>query len=165
MRRETNGKRFENFLSTLRTRCLWYTALPAKGAPVYVDVVHINWIRRSLVFVSVRTVCTHFNSNSVHEDYWAVLAGDLDSTKTMELQLKEDVNILRNLLRVLKLNTDYFLCVHCVPPLRSGAQNSWLQIQRSRARFSALPDFLRSGGSGTGSTQPHADNGSIWMEK
>jgi hypothetical protein len=33
-----------------------------------------------------------------------------------------------------------------------------IQIQRSRVRFQALPDFLRSSGSGTGSTQPHEDN-------
>jgi hypothetical protein len=33
-----------------------------------------------------------------------------------------------------------------------------LQIQRSRVRFPALPDFLRSSGSGTGSTQPREDN-------
>jgi hypothetical protein len=30
----------------------------------------------------------------------------------------------------------------------------WLQIQRSRVRFPALPDFQRSSGSGKGSTQP-----------
>ena len=30
----------------------------------------------------------------------------------------------------------------------------WLQIQRSRVRSPALPDFLSSSGSGTGSTQP-----------
>jgi hypothetical protein len=29
-------------------------------------------------------------------------------------------------------------------PLWSSGQSSWLQIQRSRARFPALPDFLRS---------------------
>jgi hypothetical protein len=39
------------------------------------------------------------------------------------------------------------------PPLWSSDQNSWLQIKRSRVRFSALPHFLRSSGSGTGSTQ------------
>jgi hypothetical protein len=31
---------------------------------------------------------------------------------------------------------------------------SWLQTQRSRCRSPALPDFLSSSGSGTGSTQP-----------
>ena len=34
----------------------------------------------------------------------------------------------------------------------------WLQIQRSRVRFPALPDFLSSSGSGTGSTQPREVN-------
>ena len=32
------------------------------------------------------------------------------------------------------------------------------QIQRSRVRFPALPDFLSSSGSGTGSTQPREVN-------
>jgi hypothetical protein len=36
------------------------------------------------------------------------------------------------------------------PPLWSGDQSSWLQIQRSRVRFPVLPDFLRSSGSGAG---------------
>ena len=40
------------------------------------------------------------------------------------------------------------------PPLWSSDQSFWLQIQRSRVRSSALPDFLSSSGSGTGSTQP-----------
>jgi hypothetical protein len=39
------------------------------------------------------------------------------------------------------------------PPLWTSGQSFWLQIQRSRVRFLALPDFLRSRGSGTGSTQ------------
>jgi hypothetical protein len=40
----------------------------------------------------------------------------------------------------------------------SGDQSFWLQIQRSWVQFPALPDFLRSGVSGTGSTQPREDN-------
>jgi hypothetical protein len=52
------------------------------------------------------------------------------------------------------------------PTLWSSAQSSWLQIQRARVRYLVLPDFLRSSGSGTGSTQPCEDNwGAIWMEK
>jgi hypothetical protein len=43
-------------------------------------------------------------------------------------------------------------------PLWSSGQCSWLQIQRSRLRVPALPDFLRSSGSGTGSTQPREYN-------
>jgi hypothetical protein len=38
------------------------------------------------------------------------------------------------------------------PPLWCSGQSSWLQIQR------ALPDFLRSSRSGTGSTQPREYN-------
>jgi hypothetical protein len=34
------------------------------------------------------------------------------------------------------------------PPLWSGGQSSWLQIQRSRVRFPALPHFVRSRGGG-----------------
>ena len=44
------------------------------------------------------------------------------------------------------------------PPLWSSGQSFWLQIQRSRFRFPALPDFLSSSGSGTGSTQPRKVN-------
>jgi hypothetical protein len=40
------------------------------------------------------------------------------------------------------------------PPLWSSGQSFWLQMQRSSVGFPALPDFLRSSGSGTGSTQP-----------
>jgi hypothetical protein len=39
----------------------------------------------------------------------------------------------------------------------NNGQSSWLLTQRSRVRFPALPDFLHSRGSGTGSTQPHED--------
>jgi hypothetical protein len=42
--------------------------------------------------------------------------------------------------------------------LWSSGQISRLQSQRSRVRVPALPDFLRSSGSGTGSTQPREDN-------
>ena len=38
--------------------------------------------------------------------------------------------------------------------LWSSGQSFWLQIQRSRVRFPALPDFLSGSGSGTGYTQP-----------
>jgi hypothetical protein len=43
-------------------------------------------------------------------------------------------------------------------PLWSSGQSSCLQIHRSPVRFPSLPDFLRSSGSGTRSTQPCEDN-------
>jgi hypothetical protein len=44
------------------------------------------------------------------------------------------------------------------PPLWSSSQSSWLHIEKSRVRFPALPHFIKSSGSGTGSTQPPEDN-------
>jgi hypothetical protein len=52
----------------------------------------------------------------------------------------------------------YFIQPFFGPPLWSSGQCFWLQIQRSRVRFPALPHFLRSRGSGTGSTQPRDHN-------
>ena len=46
------------------------------------------------------------------------------------------------------------VCVMLRPPLWSSGQRCWLQIQKSRVRSPALPDFLSNSGSGTGSTQP-----------
>ena len=57
---------------------------------------------------------------------------------------------------------DFRICMNVTtnggPPLWSSGQSFWLQIQRSRVRFPALPDFLSSSGSGTGSTQPREVN-------
>jgi hypothetical protein len=62
--------------------------------------------------------------------------------------------------------TTYSFRILSRPPLWSSGQSLWLQIQMSRVRFPALPDFLRSRGSGTGPTQPREDNwGDTWMKK
>ena len=51
------------------------------------------------------------------------------------------------------------------PPLWSSGQSFWLQIERSRVRFPALPDFLSSSVSGTGSTQPREVNLKSYLNK
>jgi hypothetical protein len=54
------------------------------------------------------------------------------------------------------------------PPLWSSGQSSWLTEPEVRIRFSALPDFLRSSGSGTGSTLPREHNWGVtstWRKK
>ena len=53
------------------------------------------------------------------------------------------------------INKYIYLYIRRRPPLWSSGQSFWLQIQRSRVRSPALPDFLSSSGSGTGSIQPH----------
>jgi hypothetical protein len=44
------------------------------------------------------------------------------------------------------------------PFLWSSGQSSWLQIQRFRVPFLAVPDYLRISGSGTEYTQLREDN-------
>jgi hypothetical protein len=47
----------------------------------------------------------------------------------------------------------------------SSGHSSCLQAQRSRVRLQALPDFLSSSGSGTGSTQPREINEELLERK
>ena len=51
-----------------------------------------------------------------------------------------------------------YLFLFIIHILWSSGQSFWLQIQRSRVPFPALPHFLSSSGSGTGSTQPREVN-------
>jgi hypothetical protein len=51
------------------------------------------------------------------------------------------------------------------PPLWSSGCSSWLLTQRSWVRFPALPNFLHSKGSVTGSTQPREGKwGATWKK-
>jgi hypothetical protein len=57
------------------------------------------------------------------------------------------------------------LVILFIPLLCSHGQRSWLQIQRSGFDSPALPDFLRSSGSETGSTQPRKYSwGATWKK-
>jgi hypothetical protein len=66
--------------------------------------------------------------------------------------------IAHRIARVRHLSSPVSHDIHTEAASVVSGQSSWLQIQRSRVRFPALPAFLRSSGSGTGSTQPSEDN-------
>jgi hypothetical protein len=55
-------------------------------------------------------------------------------------------------------STRFDRCFWVRLPLWSSGQSFWLQIERSRVRFPVLPRFLRSSGSGMGSTQTREYN-------
>jgi hypothetical protein len=88
----------------------------------------------------------------------------------MNIKLKNHCKILylkynhrkKDLVQILRYGI-FVIDLYNWPPLWSSGQSFWLQIQRSRVRFPALPDFLRSSGSGTGFTQPREGNwGASW---
>jgi hypothetical protein len=59
-----------------------------------------------------------------------------------------------------------FSPLYLVYKTASVVQWSELLTTDPGVRFPALPDFLRSSGSGSGSTQPRGDNwGATWLEK
>jgi hypothetical protein len=50
----------------------------------------------------------------------------------------------------------WILLFYYTVSLRYGSESSWIQIQRSRVRFPALPHFLRTSWSATGSTKTNS---------
>ena len=80
--------------------------------------------------------------------------------------LKSRIHPMSSQLYLICLSTCMHYWSFAGPPLWSSGQSFWLQIQRSRVRFPALPDFLSSSGSGKGSTQPREVNwGATWIKK
>ena len=100
-----------------------------------------EWLKDSEWWSSALGLVPYVSKTSPQEDYYV--------TKSMH-----GGNVA-----VVHIEGLYLFVVFCdrLCGLSSG-QSFWLQIQRSRVRFPALPDFLNSGGSGTGSTQPREVN-------
>jgi hypothetical protein len=106
------------------------------------------------------------------DDPFPLLSSGTSTTCHSHLNTKDFVSSLsRNIQEVLQRHNN-LLSFHCIlsiwrPPLWSSGQSSWLQIQRFRLLFPALPDFtMSSSGFGTGCTQPREDNwGTTWVEK
>jgi hypothetical protein len=109
---------------------------------------------------AISTICLynlylHFSSSSTHKfsainrRYFRLRTGC-----TKLLSVSRDVG------RVVYFSSLFIFSFFFYPglPLWSSGQSSWLQIQRPRVRFPALPDFLRSSGSRTGSNQPREDD-------
>jgi hypothetical protein len=66
---------------------------------------------------------------------------------------------------VLSYHTEQFWGGNIPNSDRLCGQSLWLQIQRSRVRFPALPDFMGSSGSGKRCTQPREVNwGATWIK-
>jgi hypothetical protein len=87
-------------------------------------------------------------------DCHSVLWYSLTNTDSNPDKLWYIVTVSAYVLDNCALSRNKYACICCTltengPPLWSSGQSSWLQIQRSRVRFPALPDFLRSSGSGT----------------
>ena len=82
----------------------------------------------------------------------------LSYIRERERERKNTVNVQCSVQYTLLLLHLMLVMSYYGPPLWSSGQSFWLQIQRSRVRFPALPDFLSSSGSGTGSTQPREVN-------
>jgi hypothetical protein len=76
------------------------------------------------------------------------------------------MSLLRNGINSRQVERFCYLLSSLRPFLLPSGQTSWLEIQRSRVVFPALPNFLRSARPGTRSTQPREDNlGAILMKK
>ena len=140
------------FMSTRLCYSLWSTA-PTMLPACSLDAVepHPDY-RPETSWVHYTTSCN--TQSSAPEDGW-------NRPKHVEL-----IGIINKPLLLHLVGFYIIVYIHLRwPALWSSGQSFWLQIQRSRVRFPALPDFLSSSGSGTGSTQPREVNwAATWIK-
>jgi hypothetical protein len=110
-------------------------------------------MRSKQTFLSSSTHATFMVTRKV---WLIILTGELrdltDSQKTSDLGLISQIRLYH--FSSLTLHRVCNRAYPVRPPLWSSGQSSWLQIQRSGVRIPEIPDFLRSSGSGTVSTEP-----------
>ena len=106
-----------------------------------------NFLSKIVPFMSFKKVLPN---RPMRIAYWITKATNIHS---------EYIQLITFSLQLLHERASILLYIYIVgPPLWSSGQSFWLQIQRSRVRFPALPDLLCISGSGTGSTQPREVN-------
>jgi hypothetical protein len=124
------NNKYKKIYNILMTGVLW--RMPSSGMSCYVALVRTHVLVECITSeTSVTTATWHDNP----ED------GILHSHR-------------RENFKSHKCFVNYSCFVNLWPPLWSSGQSSWRLLLRFRVRFPALPDFLTSSGSGTGSTQP-----------
>jgi hypothetical protein len=135
------------------------------------------WFRLKFLTIDLRSgwkygcgMCTECIWNA-----WTNFRNEFPTSKHgMKLYEYKSANIFRGITLTLVWPEDFFnvwgklktIVCSAWPPLWSGGQSFWLQIHSSRVRFPALPDFLSSSWSGTGSTQSREVNwGATWIKR
>ena len=87
-----------------------------------------------------------------------VMTRHIDMSIVMTRHIDMSIVMTRHIDMSIVMTRRIDMLIYVVGALWSSDQSFWLQMQRSRVRFPALPDFLSSSGSGTGSTQPREVN-------
>jgi hypothetical protein len=125
-----------------------YLACASVSTSVHIAVRGFPLTRTSplLDLLSVPWAVAYYNTGFCHHLLCPVWSKEERKEKNKQLKLRKKIRYIISAIYEKR------------PPLWSSGQSSWLQIQRSWVLFPALPDHLRSSGSGTGSTQPREDN-------
>ena len=155
-------------IAVIQTRYLPNASLESYQLVALIIFVWLKWTRWQYIFLAIFSSSNHIRTRIE----WFV-ASTLEHSKRILFIVLISYTGAHNIWifdKYLKhTNTYKYLKVAYYKhrlPLWSSGQSFWLQIQRSRVRFPALPDFLSSNGSGTGSTQPREINwGATWIKK